>query len=54
VGDINSDGSVNVKDLLAIIGAWGTNDPAADIDGDGVVAISDLLLIIDSWGPCEG
>ncbi|HIB00925.1 MAG TPA: hypothetical protein EYO31_03305 [Phycisphaerales bacterium] len=50
--DLNGDGSVNVSDVLAMVGVWGTNDPAADVDGDGTVGVSDLLMIIEAWGPC--
>jgi hypothetical protein len=54
VGDLNTDGSVNITDLLALIGAWGTDDSIIDLDGDGIVGVGDLLLAIDNWGPCEG
>lgn len=50
--DIDGDGSVAVGDLLAIISAWGTNDPSADVNNDGVVDVSDLLTVVASWGPC--
>ncbi|MBT4524293.1 MAG: hypothetical protein HOI88_08695 [Phycisphaerae bacterium] len=50
--DLNGDGAVNVSDVLAMVGVWGTNDPVADVDGDGTVGVSDLLLIIEAWGPC--
>ena len=53
LGDINNDGMVNVSDLLAIIAAWGTNDPDTDLDGNGVVAVGDLLAAIANWGNCE-
>ena len=53
LGDLNSDGTVNVTDLLAIIAAWGTNDPSADVDGDGTVAVGDLLVSIGNWGVCK-
>ena len=52
-GDLNNDGSVSVSDLLAIIAAWGTSDPAADLNGDGTVAVSDLLIAIGNWGACS-
>ena len=51
-GDINSDGAVDVVDLLAIIGAWGNTSGPEDIDGDGVVAVGDLLIVIGNWGSC--
>jgi hypothetical protein len=38
-GDINGDGSVNVTDLLDVIGNWG--DP---------YDVSDLLIVIGEWG----
>jgi hypothetical protein len=53
LGDLNSDGAVNVTDVLAMIGVWGSDDANADIDGDGVVAIGDLLAAIGNWGNCE-
>jgi predicted outer membrane repeat protein len=60
-GDVNSDGVVNIEDLLAVIGAWGPcpQSPApppgacigdeAPPGGDGVVDILDLMLVIDQW-----
>ena len=51
-GDINGDGGVNVEDLLVLIGAWGSNNPAADVDADGTVGVSDLLILIAAWGAC--
>jgi len=50
---------VNVEDLLAIIGAWGScanpNDCPADIapiGGDDMVNVEDLLAVIGAWGAC--
>ena len=40
-GDLDGNGSVNVDDLLAVIGGWG--DP---------YNVDDLLLVIGGWGPC--
>ena len=53
LGDLNNDGMVNVSDILAIIGVWGSDDPAGDLDGNGVVAVGDLLTAIGNWGNCE-
>jgi len=50
VGDVDGDGAVNIADLLAIVSAWGTNDPDADINGDGVVNVNDLLDVMSDWG----
>jgi len=51
--DVDGNGSVNVSDILAIVGAWGTNDSAADVNGDGTVNVSDILEAVSSWGPCS-
>ncbi len=52
-GDTNIDGSVNVTDLLSLLGAWGTNPGhAADINGDGSVNVTDLLTLLGAWGTC--
>ena len=50
LGGGNGDGVVNVADLLAIIGAWGT--PDGDITGDDMTDVSDLLVAIGVYGPC--
>lgn len=51
--DTNNDDTVNVMDLLAVIGAWGSCAACAtDINGDGVVNVSDLLTVIANWGAC--
>jgi hypothetical protein len=52
--DTNGDGAVDVDDLVAIILAWGTDDPATDLDGSGVVDVDDLVTVILAWGPCGG
>jgi hypothetical protein len=50
-GDIDGDGSVDVDDLLAVIGAWGSCPPPcpADVNDDGTVDVDDLLLVIGNW-----
>lgn len=50
--DINGDGTTDVTDILALVGAWGTDNADADVNGDGTVSVGDLLVLIDSWGPC--
>ena len=51
--DTNNDGNVNVTDLLAVIGAWGTcAGCAADTNDDGQVNVTDLLAVIGAWGAC--
>ncbi len=48
-------GSVDVPDLLALLGAWG-GPPAAgttcDLDASGTIAVPDLLQLLAAWGPC--
>ena len=55
-GDVNNDNTVNVTDLLAVIGAWGPcgnpNDCPPDINNDDSVDVTDLLAVIGAWGVC--
>jgi hypothetical protein len=51
--DVNQDGVVDVNDILALVGAWGSSGPLGDINDDGTVNIEDLLILIAAWGPCE-
>ncbi len=58
IGDINSDGYVNVGDLQLLVVAWGSQDDLpgsnwnadADLDGDGAVNIADLQILASHWG----
>ena len=45
--DVNSDGSVNILDLVVIASEFGSEKPnlAADVNGDGVINILDLILV---------
>ena len=47
-GDANGDGSVDYRDLVAVIEHWGQPDNA-DVDGSGEVGYSDLTFIVDNW-----
>ena len=51
LGDITGDGVVDVSDILALIGSWGScsSDCPADLNGDGVVDVSDILLLLSYW-----
>jgi hypothetical protein len=51
IGDASGDGSVNVDDLLAVIGAWGpcASPCDADLNIDAMVNIDDLLIVINNW-----
>lgn len=54
--DLNGSGSVDVTDLLSMIGVWGAcADPdncPADLSGDDTVNVTDLLALIGQWGVC--
>jgi PKD repeat protein len=55
--DIDGSGTVDVVDLLALIGNWGDcsgcdNFPPGDVNYDMVVDVSDILLVVGSWGDC--
>jgi chitinase len=48
--DVNSDGYVNVVDLLAVVGSWGEcPDCPEDVNNDAVVDVQDVLAIISAW-----
>jgi hypothetical protein len=49
-GDVNGDNVVNDTDLLAVLFAFGTNDPASDLDGNGIVNDADLLIVLFNFG----
>jgi uncharacterized membrane protein len=50
--DVDGSGVVDVDDLVTVILAWGTDDPAADVDGSGVVDVDDMVAVILAWGAC--
>jgi hypothetical protein len=52
--DLNSNGTIEVSDLLMILSDFGcTVDCVSDVDGDGAVTVSDVLIILSSFGdPC--
>ena len=49
VGDVNSDGEINVADVNTVIDTILTFDtlPAADVNGDGEINIADINALID-------
>ena len=56
--DFDSDGDVDVRDLLELISFWEFTSPpddplAVDLTLDGIVNIHDLLLLIEQFGDCE-
>jgi glucose/arabinose dehydrogenase len=52
-GDFDGSGSVDVFDLLQLLGAWGDCAGCVeDIDGNGAVDVFDLLALLGAWGTC--
>lgn len=52
--DLDASGTVGLGDLLAVLAAFGSADPAIDLDGSGTVDLADLLTVLSAWGPCPG
>lgn len=51
--DMNTNGSVDVSDLLVLLGLWGSNPGGPpDFDLSGAVDVADLLKLLARWGPC--
>ncbi len=46
--DVNSDGVVNIQDLVIVANAFGEAEP--DLNGDGVVNIQDLVIVANAFG----
>ena len=52
VGDVSGDGTVDVTDILAVVGAWGNTSGPEDVNQDGIVNVSDVLVVVGAWGAC--
>jgi hypothetical protein len=56
-GDTNSDGGIDVADILKLAGTFGKRvgdvgyDATCDLNGDGGVDVSDLLILAWHWPP---
>jgi len=52
--DLNGNDVVDVSDLLALLGQWGSCEQCAeDLDGNGSVDVADLLTLLGAWGACS-
>jgi len=53
-GDADGSGSVDIEDLLLVLGEYSTctQNCSGDLDNDGDVDIEDMLIVIGGWGPC--
>lgn len=52
-GDVDGNGAVDVKDILAVLAAFGSSDASGDANGDGVVDVNDILMVVGGWGACD-
>ena len=48
-GDINGDGSVQLKDLSDLLTEFGLSDVESDINGDGIANIKDLSILLSNY-----
>jgi aldose sugar dehydrogenase len=49
-GDVNGDDVIDDADLLRVLFAFGSNDPATDLNNDGTVDDADLLIVLFNFG----
>ncbi len=49
IGDVNSDGAVEITDLSLLLSQWGSGG-SADFNRDGVVDVTDLSMLLSNWG----
>ena len=52
--DLNSDGVVNILDLVLVASHFGTTHATADLNADGTVNIKDLVIVAKAWGRVAG
>jgi hypothetical protein len=42
-------GLLDLADIVAFVGAFGTQDPAADFDGNGLFDLADIIAFVDAF-----
>ena len=52
--DLNSDGVVNILDLVLVASQFGTTHATADLNADGTVDMDDLVFVANAWGRVAG
>lgn len=53
VEDINADGSVDINDLLQLLGSWGTSGSGCEIAAPyDTIDVSDILSAVSKFGDC--
>ena len=50
LGDVNGDGSINIRDLSILLSRWKQNHTGSDLNGDGKIDIRDLSILLSRWG----
>lgn len=53
-GDVNRDDTVNVVDVLELLGAFGGDGGVEDLNGDGTVDVVDLLFLLSNVSHAPG
>jgi len=48
--DPNSDGTIDILDILVVLSEFGNESGPADVNSDGVVDVVDILYILAFWG----
>lgn len=48
VADLNSDGILDIYDVLLFLNCWQNSLPCADLNSDGVLDIADVLFFVNA------
>jgi hypothetical protein len=49
IGDVNSNGRVDVFDLSAVLSGWNSTQTNLDLNHDGRVNVFDLSILLSHW-----